>query len=126
MEQLLTEDKPDKTFKIVSHKKTQKVITPEDKLERLKRTYINFLNKANGILVEKPTIEELKERKLKTKQQLRELHRTSYNAYMHTYMKDKYKHADAHRLKEQARARLRWVKKREAKLLESSEIIITP
>ena len=42
MEQILTEDKPEKIFKIVSHKKPLKIITPEEKIERLKRTYINF------------------------------------------------------------------------------------
>jgi hypothetical protein len=41
-------------------------------------------------------------------------------------MKEKYKNDEAHRLNEQERARLRWIKKREAKLLESSEIIINP
>ena len=112
MEQVLTEDKPDKIFKIVSQKKPLKVITPEDKLERLKRTYLNFLNKANGIIVEKPTIEELKQKRLETKQQFRELHRTAYNAYMNNYMKEKYKNDDTHRLKEQERARLRWLKKK--------------
>jgi hypothetical protein len=126
MEEVLTEDKPDKIFKLVSHKKTLKVITPEDKLERLKRTCLNFLNKANGIIVEKPTTEEIKQKQLETKHKYLELHRTEYNAYMNNYMKEKYKNNDAHRLKEQERARLRWVKKREAKLLESSEIIINP
>ena len=43
MEQLLlTLDKPDKIFKIVSAKKEKKILTPEDKLERLERTYLFF------------------------------------------------------------------------------------
>ena len=58
MEQLLlTLDKPDKIFKIVSAKKEKIILTPEDKLERLKRTYLFFKNKASGIVVEKPTAE---------------------------------------------------------------------
>ena len=126
IEQVLTDDKPEKIFKIVSHKKPLKVITPEEKLERLKRTYLNFLNKANGIIIETATIEELKQRKLETRQRFRELHRPAYNIYMNNYMKEKYKNDDAHRLKEQERAKLRWLKKREATLLEHSEIIINP
>ena len=126
MEQVLTENKPDKIFKIVPYKKYIKVITPEETLERLKRTYQNFLNKANGIIVEKPTDEEIKQRKLESKRKFRELHRTAYNAYMNNYMKDKYKNNDEYRLKEQERGRLRWAKKCEAKLLKSSEIIINP
>jgi hypothetical protein len=111
MEEVLTEDKPDKIFKIVSHKKPLKVITPENKLERLKRTCLNFLNKANGIIVEKPTIEEIKQKRLENKRKYIELHRQGYNAYMNNYMKEKYKNDEAHRLKEQERARLRWIKK---------------
>ena len=126
MEQVLTENKPDKIFKIVPYKKYIKVITPEETLERLKRTYQNLLNKANGIIVEKPTAEEIKQRKLETKQKFRELHRTAYNAYMNNYMKEKYKNDEVYRLKEQERARSRWIKKRKTKLLESSEIIINP
>ena len=126
MEQVLTENKPDKIFKIVPYKKYIKVITPEETLERLKRTYQIFLNKANGIIVEKPTAEEIKQRKLETKQKFRELHRTAYNAYMNNYMKEKYKNYEVYRLKEQERARSRWDKKRKTKLLESSEIIINP
>ena len=45
---------------------------------------------------------------------------------MNNYMKEKYKNDDAYRLKEQERARLRWFKKRDAALLERSEIIINP
>jgi hypothetical protein len=56
-EQVLTTlDKPEQIFKIVPHKKAPTLLTPEEKKERLKRTYQNYINKANGIIVEKPTI----------------------------------------------------------------------
>ena len=42
---------------------------------------------------------------------------------MNNYMKEKYKNNVEHRLKEQARARLRADKHRQNKLLESIEII---
>jgi SpoU rRNA methylase family enzyme len=58
----LTIDKPDKIFKIVPHRKPKKIITPEEQLEQRTRNCINFLNKANGIIAVKPTLEEIKQK----------------------------------------------------------------
>ena len=123
MEQILTENKPEKIFKVILQKKPLKVITPEDIIERRKRACISFLNKIDGIIVEKPTIEEMKQKRIETKRQYEQLHRAEYNTYMNNYMKEKYKNNEEHRLKEQARARLRADKRRQNKLLESQEII---
>ena len=70
-----------------------------------------FKNKANGIIVEKPTAEEIKQRSKQVKQEFRELHKTAYNLYMNNLMKDKYKNHEAYRLQEKERCRLRWIKK---------------
>ena len=123
MEQILTENKPEKIFKVILQKKPLKVITPEEQRERRKKACISFLNKIEGIIVEKPTIEEMKQKRKETKRQYEQLHRAEYNAYMNNYMKEKYKNNEEHRLKEQARARLRADKRRQNKLLESQEII---
>ena len=56
MEQVLSLEKPDKLFKIVPYQKPKNVLTPEE-TERLKITYSNCLNKANGIIVDKPNVE---------------------------------------------------------------------
>ena len=123
MEQILTENNPEKIFKSMLPKKPLKVITPEDIIERRKRACINYLNKLNGIIVEKPTIEEIKQKRLETKRQFQALHRTEYNEYMNNYMKERYKNNEEYRLKIQTRARLRADKHRQNKLLESQEII---
>jgi hypothetical protein len=112
---LLTLDKPDKIFKIVPHKKPKKIITPEEKLERYKRTCINFLNQVNGIIAEKPTIEEIKQRNRQNNANFRELHKTPYNIYMNNLMKEKYKHDPAYREKEKERSKLRVHKRSEDK-----------
>ena len=116
MEQILTENKPEKIFKVILQKKPLKVITPEDIIEKRKRACISFLNKIDGIIVEKPTIEEMKQKRKETKRQYEQLHRAEYNAYMNNYMKEKYKNNEEHRLKIQTRARLRADKHRQNKL----------
>ena len=122
MEQVLTLDKPDKILKIVSAKKNKNVFFPQRTKQRNLRELIYlFFNKANGIIVDKPTIEEIKQRSKQVKKDFRELHKTSYNLYMSNLMKNKNKNDEAYRLKEKERGRLRWIKQREAKLLETTE-----
>ena len=116
-----TLDKPDKIFKIVPHRKPKKILTPEDKIERRNRTCMNFLNKANGVVTEKLTSEEIKVRNRKNNDNFRELHKTAYKAYMNNLMKEKYKNDEAYRLREQERGKLRVLKRREAKLLKINE-----
>jgi hypothetical protein len=111
----LTLDKADKIFKIVPYKKPKKIITPEEKLDRYKRTCINFFNKVNGILVEKPTIEETKKRNRQNNANFRELHKTSYNIYMNNLMKENYKNDPVYREKEKERSKLRVHKRSEDK-----------
>jgi hypothetical protein len=113
----LTIDKPDKIFKIVPHRKPKKIITPEEQLEQRTRNCINFLNKADGNVPLKPTIEEIKQRNRQTNDNFRKLHKTAYNAYMNALMKERYKNDEAYRLREKERGRLRVLKRREAKLL---------
>jgi hypothetical protein len=112
---LLTLDKPDKIFKIVPHKKPKQIITPEEKLERYKRTCINFLNKVNGIITEKPTIEEIKQRSRRNNANFRELHKTAYNAYMNNLLKEKYKNDEVFREKKQELSKLSVHKRSEDK-----------
>jgi hypothetical protein len=120
----------DKIFKIVPHKKPKKIITPEEKLERYKRTCINFLNKINGIIVEKPTIDEVKKRNRQNKANFKELHKTAYhtyiNDYMRHYMREKNRNDKAYRNNELARKKLIYDKLKKDKLLQSNEIINNP
>jgi hypothetical protein len=52
--------------------------------------------------------------------------KTAYNAYMNNYMKEKYKNDPDFRLKEKERSKLKILKRNEAKLLQSNEIINNP
>jgi hypothetical protein len=101
------------------------VLTPELKLERRKKNCLNFLNKVNGNVPEKPTMEEIKKRNRRNSDNFRELHKTSYNAYMNNLMKEKYKNDPAYRLREKERGRLRVLKRRAAKLLNIDETIFS-
>jgi hypothetical protein len=116
-EPLKGEALPDKIYKIVPHRKPKKIITAEDKLEQRKRNCINFLNKVNGDVPIKLTIEEIKQRNRQTNDNFRKLHKTAYNAYMNALMKERYKNDEAYRLREKERGKLRVLKRREAKLL---------
>jgi hypothetical protein len=122
-EQVLTLDNTTKIFKIVPHKKPKAILTPELKLERKRKSCLNFLNKVNGAAPEKPTMEEIKKWNRQNSDNFRELHKTVYNAYMNNLMKEKYKNDEAYRLREKERGRLRVLKRRAAKLLKIDETI---
>jgi hypothetical protein len=73
------------------------------------------LNKTNGIIKEKPTIEEIEQRNKRNRANFRELHKTAFNAYMNNLSREKYKNGEAYREKRKEYNKLRIHKSNENK-----------